>query len=197
METYSLPEKFIGFARQFCPEFTVDKENRTVVENLYGYFTLSPGCPLDLQKGIWLEGGLGTGKSTLLYVFSKLMIHLRQGFIIQSCPDIAVSYAGGDNLDRYTFCRNSYPARPVNMGFDELMREQIPAYQYKNALNVMQYILHTRYSLWQRQRIQTYITTNGDAEEVERLYGDFIRSRRQEMFNIVPLTGKDRRKQAN
>lgn len=194
METPDIPQQFLQFARQICPGFTIDDENKTAVTDLYAYFTKSPSSILNLNKGIWIEGDIGTGKSTLLYIFSKLLSQYRCGFLIHSCPDIAIKYTQGDDLDTYTHGRNCYPSHPVNMGFDELKREIIPAYQYKNALNVMQYILHTRYNLWQKMKIQTYITTNADADEIQDTYGDFIRSRRSEMFNILPLCGKDRRK---
>lgn len=80
------------------------------------------------------------------------------------------------------------------MGFDELGREPIPGVYYGQKLNVMQHIIHVRYSLWQLAKLRTFVTTNMDAEEVENLYGDYIRDRRKEMFNIIPLTGESRRK---
>ena len=80
------------------------------------------------------------------------------------------------------------------MCFDELGRETIPANYYGQKLNVMQHILHIRYSLWQSTGVKTFITTNDDPSAIESKYGDFIRDRNREMFNIVLLQGKSRRK---
>lgn len=196
MDTHNyIPDSFLLFTKQLCPEFVIDDDNWNIVINLYAYFMRDSHCSFNLKKGLWLEGSLGTGKSTLLYIFSNLMIQYHHGFLVYPCSDIAMQYAVNGDLDKYTYGINSYNSHPVNMGFDDLGREQIPVYYYKNELNVMQYILSTRYTLWQKQQIQTYITTNSDSEDIEQLYGEFIRSRRQEMFNIIPIIGKDRRKE--
>lgn len=186
-------DEFLKVARLVCPAFVIDNENEEVIEDLTNYFFKQAGR-LNLKKGIWLEGSLGTGKTTLLRIFSILSLHLRRGFVVHFCPDIAVKYSEGESLEPYTYARNCYPAYPVNMAFDDLGREIIPACRYGSEMNVMQYILQTRYLLWQKQGIQTYLTTNCDAESVEVMYGRFIRDRRKEMFNIVVLDGESRRK---
>ncbi|EHP47195.1 P-loop NTPase family protein [Odoribacter laneus] len=187
-----IKNEFIQFARSLCPCFIIDDNNRSVVADLFNYFTNRPGH-LNNKKGIWLEGNLGTGKSTLLRIFSKYLIRERKGFLLHSCTHICTSFSEGASLDSYTYGKNNYPNGAINMGFDELGREPVPVYRYKTQINVMQHILHVRYSLWQEFGIKTFITTNLDANGVENLYGDFIRDRRQEMFNIIPLIGISRR----
>lgn len=187
-----LKNEFLNVARVVCPGFVIDHDNRKVVSDLFDYFTGQPG-ELDVRKGLWLEGTLGTGKTTLLRVFSQFLVRRGCGFLVHLCPRIAVEYSEGEGLDRYTYGNNCCPPRAVAMGFDELGREMMPVYRYGTSLNVMQYILLTRYSIWQEQGIRTFVTTNCDAEDTERLYGDFIRDKRREMFNIVALIGCSRR----
>lgn len=186
--------EFVEFAKTICPRFIIDDNNRKVIANLFDYFTGEIG-ELDSSKGIWLEGPLGTGKTTLLHIFSQYLIQMRQkSFLIHSSPYLTTQYGNGEiSLDAYTYCQNSIPNYPVTMAFDELGRETIPVYRYKTPLNVMQFILHTRYTLWQKQQIKTHITTNLDGDELEQLYGDFIRDRRRESFNIISLLGTSRR----
>jgi hypothetical protein len=174
------------------PEFKVDNDNRQVITDLFNYFLNIPGN-FDLKKGLWLEGDLGTGKSSLMQIFSKFMIARFDGFLIHICSHVANEYSIYGNLDKYTYNQTGYCGEPVQMCFDELGRESIPANHFGQKLNVMQHILHIRYSLWQTDGLKTFITTNTDADEVEELYGDFIRDRRGEMFNIIELTGKSRR----
>lgn len=98
----------------------------------------------------------------------------------------------------YTYNQNGYSRRAVNMAFDELGRETIPANHFGQKLNVMQHILHIRYNLWRAEGVQTYITTNCDADEIHNLYDNqndrFISDRIREMYNIIHLGGDSRRK---
>lgn len=195
MVNFELQQKneLLQIAKTICPGFTLDTYNRQIVTDLFNYFTQRPGN-LDLTKGLWLEGPTGTGKTTLLRIFSRYLINMRKGFLLHNCSDIATKYANGeDNLDAYTYGQYSIPNRPVTTAFDELGREPIPVYRYKTSLNVMQYILQIRYNLWQKQQIKTYVTTNCDADEIQTKYSDFIRDRRREIFNIIPLVGPSRR----
>lgn len=199
---------FMHMAKHLMPEFEVDDRNREIINDLFFYFHKLEGGRLHPEKGLWLEGDVGTGKSTLLNIFSH---HLRRywngaGFKIYNCATIANEYAfreesknsmydnNPDVLDRYTYNRLGYkPFTRVHMCFDELGREPIPAIHFGQKLNVMEHILHIRYTFWQSEKLLTYVTTNLDADKVETMYGDYIRDRRAEMFNIVPMTGSSRR----
>ena len=48
-------------------------------------------------------------------------------------------------------------------------------------------------SIYQRLYLKTYVTTNLYPNDVERKYGDYIRDRRGEMFNLIELNGESRR----
>ena len=80
------------------------------------------------------------------------------------------------------------------MCFDELGREPIPSKYFGTELNVFQHVLHIRYALWQQTHLKTYVTTNLMPDEVQNIYGDYIRDRRKEMFNLIAVTGDSRRK---
>lgn len=172
--------------------FEVDGTNRELVSSLFYYFLDLPG-KYDLNKGIWLEGPIGTGKSTLLNVFSAFTRHFGIGFKVFICSHVTSQYSLTGDLDMFIENANGYTGKPVDMGFDELGREPNPAGYYGNKMNVFEHILHIRYSLWQQRGIRTFITTNLDAAQIEKSYGDYIRDRRKEMFNIIPVTGESRR----
>lgn len=172
--------------------FSADYRNKKLVSDLFSYFLGLPG-ELDTGKGLWLEGTVGTGKSMLMYVFSEFMKSRQDGFKVHICSSITTEYSLSGNLDKYLANQNGYIGEPVPMCFDELGREPMPASYYGQKLNVMQHILHVRYSYWQATGLKTYITTNCTADQIESLYGDYIRDRRYEMFNIVPVTGESRR----
>ncbi|SBW03812.1 conserved hypothetical protein [uncultured Dysgonomonas sp.] len=183
---------FMEFARSIIPDFKIDESNRENISDLFNYFLKLPGR-LDPSKGLWLMGDIGTGKSSLMQVFSKYMIAKHDGFLIHDCSHVANQYSISGDLDKYTYNQTGYHGEPVWMCFDELGRESIPANHFGQKLNVMQHILSTRYSLWQTEKVKTFVTTNLDAIGVEGCYGDYIRDRCREMFNLISFTGESRR----
>lgn len=196
---------FMHMALHIMPEFKVDERNKEIINDLFFYFHKIEGGRLDPAKGLWIEGEVGTGKSSLMNIFSN---HMRRywngnGFKIYTCSTISKEFAtnptndveAADILDRYTFNKFGYrPYYRVAMCFDELGREPIPSARYAFKMNVMEHILHLRYTFWQNEGLLTYVTTNLDADKVETMYGDYIRDRRAEMFNIIAMTGESRRK---
>lgn len=172
--------------------FQIDDRNRDLVNDLFLYFHFQKGR-LDLRKGLWLEGPVGTGKSTLMQVFSQYLKSLQMGFRVYICSQVTTDYSLTGDLSRYLDNAGWSSSGPVPMCFDELGREPLPAKYYGTELNVMQHILHIRYSYWQTTGLRTFVTTNANGNDIERMYGDFIRDRRKEMFNIIPVTGDSRR----
>lgn len=184
---------FLKAALSVIPEFTIDESNRQLVADLFDYFNSIEGR-YDLHRGLWLYGDIGTGKSSLMRVFAEYLRLGFNGFKIHICDGVSNNYSREGNLDEYTHNQYGYIGEPVWMCFDELGREAIPANHFGTKLNVMQHILHIRYSLWQSQRLKTFVTTNCDPLQIETLYGDFIRDRVREMFNVILIEGKSRRR---
>jgi DNA replication protein DnaC len=56
-------------------------------------------------------------------------------------------------------------------------------------------ILLSRYDVYIAKRIQTHITTNLSASEIETHYGNRVRSRMRELFNLIAYdnNSKDKR----
>ena len=184
---------FMYIAKQTTKgSFQIDDRNKDLVNDLFLYFHFQEGR-LDLRKGLWLEGPVGTGKSTLMQVFSQYLKSLQMGFRVYICSQVTTDYSLTGDLSRYLNNAGWSSSGPVPMCFDELGCEPLPAKYYGTELNVMQHILHIRYSYWQIAGLRTFVTTNANGNDIERLYGDFIRDRRKEMFNIIPVTGDSRR----
>lgn len=164
-----------------------------LLNGLLLYFIGSPDSPYDLHKGLWFDGNIGTGKTTLMNVFRAFLIKLRKGFMIHTAADITSSYSISGDLDTYVNNHNGYSGQPIELCIDELGREQMPAMHFGNKLNVVQHILHQRYGLWQRRGIITHVTTNLTPNEVKVRYEDFIFDRCRHMFNIVTIGGYSKR----
>lgn len=79
--------------------------------------------------------------------------------------------------------------------FDDFGIEKNTIKNFGNEVNVMEEILMDRYEMFVENNIKTHITTNlVDGGEIEKRYGERVRSRIRQMFNVIDLTGGDRRK---
>ena len=82
--------------------------------------------------------------------------------------------------------------------FDDLGVEHIGKHYGKDC-NVMGEILISRYEVFRNpkgsRRVLTHITTNLNAAEIEERYGERVRSRMREQFNLISFnsSSKDKR----
>ena len=152
---------------------------------------------IDLSKGIMLSGPIGCGKTTLFKLMQKFTSK-RKSFPIVSTRQIVSEFmqSGYEVLEKYSrgSLYNDYRT-PKNYCFDHLGSESASKY-YGNDCNVMAEILLTRYDLYKEKEIITHITTNLTAGEIETIYGNRLRSRMREMFNLFGYdeSSRDKRK---
>jgi len=85
--------------------------------------------------------------------------------------------------------------QPHTQCFDDLGAESTFKY-YGYQCNVMGEILLSRYDHFISNHMLTHATTNLSASELEDYYGNRVRSRMREMFNLIAFDGgaKDKRK---
>ncbi|MDE3235477.1 MAG: AAA family ATPase [Bacteroidota bacterium] len=140
----------------------------------------APQLGISLQKGILLTGPVGCGKTALM----KLMQYItQQPFIIKPCRDIAFEFMdeGFSTILKYS---RGLSGQPRVFCFDDLGVESSLKY-YGNECNVLAEVLLSRYDLFIAHGLLTHITTNLSAGEIEQAYGNRIRSRMREQFNLV------------
>lgn len=189
------PELYKKKIYDVCPNFVVDSDIKTIMNELYYYVNgeVSPQLKLDPQKGILLWGDIGTGKSTVIKILGEVLRLKGHGYKTVNCSYLATQFSanGLEALNDSTYNETDRGCNPVSRAFDELGREPIPAKHYGNELNVIQYIFQCRYEL--RDKIKTFATTNLRPQALEKLYGSYIADRVEEMFNVIELNGKSRR----
>lgn len=152
---------------------------------------------IDLGKGILLSGPIGCGKTTLFKLMQKFPAK-RKNFGIISTRQIVSEFmqSGYETLEKYSRGNLSHDTRiPKSYCFDDLGTETTSKY-FGNDCNVMAEILLTRYDLFKEKGIITHLTTNLSATEIESQYGNRLRSRMREMFNLFGYEeySKDKRK---
>ena len=177
---------------KFGNKFRIYHEDLKIIHMLICYMAyIEDGCKkhgIDPNKGLLLTGPIGCGKTSWMHVIQVIGLHF-QRFQIKSTRDIAFEF----NKDGYDTI-NTYGRAKRIICFDDLGVEQNIKF-YGNECNTMAEILLHRYELLVQQKIITHATTNLSATELEELYGNRVRSRLREMFNLIsfPSNAKDKR----
>lgn len=176
----------------FGDHFRIHEEDREILLKLSNYFVRDvESCKkfeIDLKKGILLSGPVGCGKTSLMRLL-KFIIPFQRSYEVISTRNIVFGFnhVGFKTVEDYGssgyFC------------FDDLGVEHRGRYFGKDCA-VMGEILLSRHELFQRYKVKTHITTNLSATELEERYGQRVRSRMRELFNLLAFdaNAKDKRK---
>lgn len=167
----------------FGTKFKIHNEDRLVIYKLCVYFINDiESCKkfkIDPNKGILLSGPVGCGKTTLMKLLRHLTPHKRAYKIIP-CRNAVFSFnhLGFKTIEDYGnddfYCFDDIGIEPIGKHFGV-------------ESNVMGEILLSRYELFSNpnKKIKTHGTTNLNANEIEERYGNRVRSRMRELFNLI------------
>lgn len=149
---------------------------------------------INLNKGILLSGPIGCGKTSIMNIM-KYLTPIEHKFFVKPCRDISFEFIQDGYLVIHKYSKGKlYESEPKTICFDDLGTESNLKY-YGNECNVMAEIILSRYDVYIAKRIQTHITTNLSASEIETQYGNRVRSRMRELFNLIAYdnNSKDKR----
>lgn len=200
-------------AKLFDGSFGLDKENRPVFDLLCAYFSndksfLSLALMIgiespSLDKGLFLAGNFGVGKTWLMRLFAK---NTKQVYEVINAKYIADAFTKGKDVAEgeeliEEFVQNKKNAfedpdcfyqKFSGLCIDDLGTEDIKN-NYGNKKNVIGDLIEKRYAKG-TAGIFLHATTNLSAEQLKEFYGGRVISRMRELFNYIELPGKDRRK---
>jgi DNA replication protein DnaC len=168
--------------------FKILETDYPIVYKLIAYFMKDePTClqfGVNLNKGILLTGPIGCGKTSLMNLM-KYLTPTEHKFYVKPCRDISFEFIqdGYQIIHKYSIGK-LYHSEPKTICFDDLGTESNLKY-YGNECNVMAEVLLSRYDVYIAKRIQTHITTNLSATEIEAHYGKRVRSRLRQMVNLI------------
>jgi DNA replication protein DnaC len=179
--------------------FIIHEEDKENITKLLCYFLKDKHNALrlgiNLQKGILLTGPIGVGKSSLMNLM-RFYEPAQSRFIFKSCRDVSFEFIkdGYDTIQKYSN-RSFKNYEPITYCFDDLGTENNLKF-YGNEANIMAEILLSRYDLFVSRKLITHLTTNLSASEIETMYGNRVRSRMREQFNLIAFNKetKDKRK---
>lgn len=148
---------------------------------------------IDLSKGILLSGPIGCGKTSIMHLIRPFGIKASD-YKIKTCREIAFEFAkhGYEALQPFT-SKSGTQIKLTGYCFDDFGAEQ-QIKHFGNDCNVMAEILISRYEQFIENKSVTHITTNLSASEIEKLYGNRLRSRMRNMFNVISFDSNSRDK---
>lgn len=176
----------------FGKKFKIYRKDYEVLYKLCNYqikdWSTCKRLGIDPKKGLLLSGPVGCGKTSLMKLLRCMTPHYPTYEII---PARNISF--GFNHIGYSII--------VQYGdhsfycFDDLGIEPTGRFFGKDC-NVLGEILLSRHELFLSHRVKTHATTNLNAQELEERYGNRVRSRMREMFNLISFDAesKDKRK---
>lgn len=176
----------------------IEEENRTKLTQLTNYFLGFEQDEISLHKGIYLVGGVGRGKTATIDAF-RLMVSkiehrlemanetfVRRSFIIKNVKTIVGELAESKStaiLKKYYL---------ENICLDDIGTEENLKH-YGNNMDVIGDLIIERYQKFSNSGLITHATSNILPTEWEKKYGERVASRMKEMFNVIVLTGSDKR----
>jgi len=174
----------------FGQKFKTYKEDRDILYKLCLYFIQDRiACKefgIDIDKGILLSGPVGCGKTSLIRLLKHLVPHRKPYEVVPTRNIVfGFNHIGYKTIEDYGntqfFC------------FDDLGVEPMGRHYGKDC-NVMGEILLSRYDLFIENKMKTHATTNLNAAELEERYGNRVRSRMRQLFNLVAFDRESRDK---
>lgn len=133
---------------------------------------------IDLNKGILLIGPIGCGKTSFMTLL-RHFLYRPYLYPVKPTREIATEF----QQDGYAVIQK-YAKMPTHLCLDDLGAEQSVKH-FGNNCNTIGEILLDRYELLMQEGILTHATTNLDANQLEAIYGNRVRSRLRGMFNVV------------
>ena len=178
----------------FGEKFRIYDEDRDILLKLCSYFIRDKdNCKsfgIDMDKGILLSGPVGCGKTSLMKLL-KYLVPLQRPYLLAPCRNIVFGFnhLGYKTIEDY--------GDSSSICFDDLGVEPMGRHYGKDC-NVMGEVLLSRYELYlkTKTKVKTHATTNLNAEELEEHYGNRVRSRMRELFNLIAFDTdtRDKRK---
>tara|TARA_R110002124_G_scaffold170518_5_gene338003 strand:+ start:16888 stop:17550 length:663 start_codon:yes stop_codon:yes gene_type:complete len=165
----------------FGKNFKIYEEDEIILYKLCIYFIQDfDACKkleIDPNKGILLSGPVGCGKTSLMKLLRHIVPHHKSYEVIPA-RNITFTFNNIGFKIIQEYGNSSFYC------FDDLGVETTGRHFGKDC-NVMGEILLSRYDLFQKNKIKTHATTNLNAQELEDRYGNRVRSRMRQLFNLI------------
>ena len=153
--------------------------------DLCKYFTKDKSGPYDIEKNLWLEGGVGVGKTTVMRFFQLYAI---ERFAILGARELGYQFLKKD-VGVNVIIYHSKNTGGVGLCIDDVGTETALK-SFGNEMNVIGEIIVNRYD---NRVFPTHVTTNLTTIQFKEMYGERALDRVKEKYNQVLFEGKSLR----
>ena len=171
--------------------FEIDQYNKEIIDNLFYWLNDSKEGKYDPNKGIYMCGKIGCGKTILMKAFLSVLM-AKSGYYINffQAPQLYTTFQ--------RFGMDSLKLCPIFI--DELGREQLEIYVNGARVRPIEDLVALRYEFGS----MSFYTSNFKLETLSKGYdengrkigyGEYIGDRLREMNNIIIMPGDSRRNQ--
>lgn len=169
--------------------YVFDDSNSAIIKNLFYWINRSPQGEYNFDKGIFLCGKIGCGKTILMKAFTEVLM-AASGYYIQSfqAPMLYLHYQ--------RFGMDSLKKCPIFI--DELGREQLEIYISGVRVRPIEDLVALRYdygaTTFYASNFKIETLSMGYDESGKKIgYGAYIGDRIKERNNIIVMPGASRR----
>lgn len=176
-------------AKSLYPDYAIDtKFLKALFPDLIKYFLGFDGM-LDTKKGLLLVGGVGRGKTSLFRIFQRFASRLKLETVYKIKPMMSAVY----DISEAANVAAMKSLFKGNVCFDDLGQEASVVKLFGNEIRVFEEIMTHRYNNFIVFGDKTHLSTNLTIQQINDVYGERVFSRINEMMNIIPFKGIDRR----
>lgn len=183
-------KEYAEYYMETLPKFGYirDAENAATYDYLIRYFAhwyaASQGECDYPEKGLFVFGTKGTGKTMAMQIFSGLF---KIDWI--SIEDLTIAFTVGKEAEFWKMADDYKGQRLI---IDDVCNER-EVKAYGNTIPLYEFF-KKRWEMWRYDGVHTFFTSNAKSRnEITKMYGDTITSRFLGSCNFIELSGRDRR----
>jgi len=171
-------------------EWEFDENKKFIIQNLIKYFINDPSCAWPLNKGIFLYGMPGTGKTEMMMAAQRFCSDygFTKAFELCSLSEIYTTAKANKEFD---------PVTPNSQGercFDEFGRHTGAVIRFGDGLDINEAIIERRYERKRRYGQLTHFIANATPNELEGAFSQMVFDRLKSMCTSIHVTGQSKRK---
>lgn len=193
--------EFQQFIKKHFPDYIIDEKNHSVIILLGQWANRNtdfenPAEGRYLDKGLFLSGTIGTGKTELMRMLNYYLKYLSSLYaynrsIVWKFAEAFKSkghecFIGHEIYNRYY---DELALTDDKTGFPIIENVN----NYGDKILIGERLIMMRYNSFKERGFQSHFSTNCPPTKIREIYGDRAFSRLTEMCNFIALTGDDRR----